>query len=90
MWDIFKEEVMRIVKKGILSNKPKSKKVIPIPEPEPEIDRLLHLNVKTVKELLLLFSPGEQDAFNEELITFSVCEEPTMYLVNKIDKLLEV
>jgi len=58
-WDIFKDEVMRIVKKGILSNKPKPKKIIPIPVPEPEIDRLLHLNVRTVKELLLLFSPEE-------------------------------
>ena len=39
---------MKVVKKGILSNKPKPKKVIPPPEPEPEIDHLLHMEVKTI------------------------------------------
>ena len=39
-WQIYKEQVMKVVNKGILSNKPKPKKIIPIPEPEPEINRL--------------------------------------------------
>jgi hypothetical protein len=56
---LFKDEVLRVVNKGILSNVPKPKKVIPVPVPEPEIDRLLHLNVTTVKNLILEFSPEE-------------------------------
>ena len=58
-WDIFKDDVLRVVNKGILSNKPKPKKVSPVPEPEPKIDRLLHLNVTTIKQLVELFSPEE-------------------------------
>ena len=71
-WDVFKDDVLRVVNKGILSNVPRPRKMTPVPVPEPYIDRLLHLNVTTVKNLLLEFSPEEQDVFNEELINFSV------------------
>ena len=39
-WQDYKEDVIKVVQKGILSNKPKPKKIIPPPEPEPEINRL--------------------------------------------------
>ena len=88
-WDIFKDDVLRVVHKGILSNKPRPKKVVPVPEPEPEIDHLTHLSVHTIKQLLAKFSPEEQQIFNEELITFSTVEEPTRYCIYQIDKLSE-
>ena len=58
-WEAMKNEVLRVVNKGILSNKPKPKKLVDVPEPEPELDRLLHLQVKTVKELVAKFSDEE-------------------------------
>ena len=66
-WELFKEDVMKVVKKGILSNKPKPKKVIPPPEPVPEIDHLLHMEVRTIPQLLHRFSPEERKAFDEKL-----------------------
>ena len=47
-WDEYKDGVIKVVNKGILSNKPKPKKVIPPPEPEPEINRILHLEARTL------------------------------------------
>ena len=55
---------MKVVRKGILSNVPKPKKVYRPPTPEPEINRILHLEVKTVKEILDHFSQDEKDAFS--------------------------
>ena len=51
--------MIRVVQKGILSNKPKPKKIIPPPEPEPEINRILHLEVRTIADLLANFPPEE-------------------------------
>ena len=48
-WDHYKQDVLKVAYKGILSNKPKPKKVIPPPTPEPEINHLLHLEVTTIK-----------------------------------------
>ena len=58
---------MKVVKKGILSNKPKPKKVIPPPEPVPEIDHLLHMEVQTIPKLLERFPAEEQKRFDQEL-----------------------
>ena len=66
-WELFKEDVMKVVKKGILSNKPKPKKVIPPPEPVPEINHLLHMEVQTIPQLLQSFSAEERKDFDEEL-----------------------
>lgn len=79
--------MLRVVNKGILSNKPKPKKVIPVPEPEPVINRLLHLDVTKIKQLIALFSPEEQVIFGEELINFSMIEEQTRYCIDQIDSL---
>lgn len=63
-WDGYKNDVIKVVQKGILSNKPKPKKIIPPPEPEPEINRIVHMEVRTLSELLSSFSPEEQESFN--------------------------
>ena len=87
-WNGFKNDVIKVVNKGILSNKPKPKKIIPPPEPEPEINRILHMEVRTLAELLSSFSPEEQESFNQELISFSVHPEPSRYLIDQIDILM--
>ena len=87
-WSGYKNDVIKVVQKGILSNKPKPKKIIPPPEPEPEINRILHMEVRTLSELLSSFSPEEQESFSEELITFSVHPEPSRYLIDQIDILM--
>lgn len=63
-------DVMKIVQKGILSNEPKPKKIVRPPTPEPEIERLLHLEVSTVHELIDLFDENERDLFYQELLEF--------------------
>ena len=87
-WNGYKNDVIKVVQKGILSNKPKPKKIIPPPEPEPEINRILHMEVRTLSELLSSFSPEEQESFTQELISFSVHPEPSRYLIDQIDILM--
>lgn len=86
-WIEYKDDVINVVKKGIISNKPKPRKIIPTPPPEPEINRILHIEVRSVGELLSYFSPEEKEVFNQELISFSAQPEPTRYLIDQIDYL---
>ena len=85
---------MKVVRKGILSNKPKPKKVVPPPEPEPEIDHLLHMEVQTMPQLLESFSEEERKVFEKELEDvilanrrFLVDRVNTRDLIDKIDEL---
>ena len=85
---------MKVVRKGILSNKPKPKKVVPPPEPVPEIDHLLHMDVQTMPQLLESFSEEERKAFDEELarilgknLRFLVDKVNTRDLIDQIDEL---
>ena len=87
--NIYKADVLRVVSKGILSNVPKPKKVYRPPTPEPEINRLLHTEVRTIKELLDHFSEEEREVFGQELVHFSMSEEPTSYLLDRIDELAQ-
>lgn len=57
-WNQYKDDVLKVVKKGILSNVPKPKKIIKPPTPEPEIEHLKHLEVRTVEQLI--------DSFDED------------------------
>ena len=79
--------MLNVVKKGILSNEPKPKKIVRPPTPEPEIQYLLHLNVTTIRELLENFDEDEREIFFQELIDFESQEDPTRFLIRRIDEL---
>lgn len=67
---MYKDDVLKVVKKGILTNEPKPKKIVRVPTPEPEIRRLLHLEMNSVGELIDQFDEAERDAFHKELSDF--------------------
>ena len=63
-WEKFEADVLRIARKGILTNVPKPKPVWWPPPPPPELKRLLHLEVDNVEQLIELFDEDEREFFN--------------------------